>query len=67
MVMDFSLGWVKPSSVMTIEQLAKAKLELARTAMLQATHRPIAGNPLVLERPQPGLQQRLLLLAACPP
>jgi hypothetical protein len=61
--MDFSWGQVKPGSVMTTEQLAKAKLELARGAMLQAMRRSISGNPLVLERPQPGLQQRLLLPA----
>ena len=61
--MDFSWGQVKPGSVMTTEPLAKAKLELARGAMLQAMCRPVAGNPLVLERPERGWQQHLPLPA----
>jgi hypothetical protein len=51
MVMDFSWGWVKPGSVVTTEPLAKARLKLARPAMAQAMHRPIAAS-------RPGLETR---------
>jgi hypothetical protein len=54
--MDFSWGWVKPGSVVTTEPLAKAKPELARRAMPPAMRRSVAGNPLVLERPEQGWQ-----------
>ncbi len=57
--MDFSWGWVKPGWVATTEPLAKAKPELAWKAM----RRPVAGNPLVLERPERGWQQHLPLPA----
>jgi hypothetical protein len=61
--MDFSWGWVKPGSVVTTEPLAKAKPELAREAMQQATHRPIVASRPVLERPEQGWQQHLPLPA----
>src|SRR4029453_1019075 len=49
-VMDFSWDWVKPGPVATTEPLVKAKLELARTAMQQATPRLIVASPPVLGR-----------------
>jgi hypothetical protein len=61
--MDFSWGWVKPGSVVTTEPLAKAKPELAWKAMPLAMRRPVAENPLVLERPEQGWQQHLPLPA----
>ena len=57
--MDFSWGWVKPGSVMTTEPLARARLELARMAMLQAMRRPIAWSRPGLERRKQGLHQHL--------
>ncbi len=57
--MDFSWGWVKPGSVVTTEPLAK----LAWKAMPLAMRRPVAGNPLVLERPEQRWQQHLPLPA----
>jgi hypothetical protein len=66
-VMDFSWGWVKGGPVAMTEPLVKAKLELARTAMQQATHRPLVASRLVLERREQRSRQRLRLPAACPP
>jgi hypothetical protein len=62
--MDFSWGWVKPNWVVTIELLAKGKLELAQKVMPQATHPPIVANQLEPERREQRL--RLRLLVACP-
>jgi hypothetical protein len=60
--MDFSSGWEKRDPVRATERLAKAMLELARTAMPQATLRPAVGSRPVLERPEPDSQRRLRLL-----
>jgi hypothetical protein len=60
--MGFSWGWANPDLVMTTELLAQARLEVARAAMPQATLRAAVGRRSVLERPQPGSQQRSRLL-----
>lgn len=56
--MDFSLGWVKPGTVVT-EPQAKVRLELARPAMPQAMRHPFARIRPRLERREQGLQERL--------
>jgi hypothetical protein len=61
--MDFSWDWVTPGSVVTTEPLAKARLELAGTAMPQAMRRPIAGSQPGLESREQGSHQRLRLAA----
>ena len=62
--MDFSWGWVKPRPVATTETLARARLELARMAMLQAMRRPIAWSRPGLERRKQGLHQHLRVPAS---
>ena len=57
--MDFSWGWVKPRPAATTETLARARLELARMAMLQAMRRLIARIRPGLERREQGLHQHL--------
>jgi len=58
MVMDFSLGWVKPGSVVT-EPQAKVRLELARPRMPQAMRHPFARIRPGLERREQRLRERL--------
>jgi hypothetical protein len=61
--MDFSWGRVKPNSEVTIELLAKGKLELAQKVMAQATRPPIVANQLEPERREQC--SRLRLPVAC--
>jgi hypothetical protein len=57
--MDFSWGWVKPRPVVTTETLARARLELARMAMLQAMrHRIVGSRPAPERRRGQGSHQR---------
>jgi hypothetical protein len=56
--MDFSWGWVTPFPMVTTERLAKARLELARTAIP-----PALGTQPVGKRPETGSHQRPQLLA----
>lgn len=60
--MDFSWGWVKRGPAAMTEPLAKARPELARAAMPQATLRlAFLGGWRGLERLEQDLQRQPLL------